>query len=60
MDAPIVGNYVNWTLSREERQFSMLRRVCTRLSSRAKEGTGRKKRRRGEDAPVMDETKTGA
>lgn len=33
IDASIVRNYVNWTLPGAERQFSMLRRACTRLSS---------------------------
>lgn len=38
MDTLAVRNCVNWTLPRVERQFSMLYRACTWLSS--KKGRG--------------------
>lgn len=51
MDAPIVRNYVNWTLPRAERQFSTLCRACTRLSgSERGNEVGKRRRKRKREA----------
>lgn len=60
MDAPIARNYVNWTLPRAERQFSMLRRAYTRLSSSEKGNGSEKRGNGGRTRSLMDETKRGA
>jgi len=59
MDAPIVWNYVNWTLPRAERQFSMLCRACMHLSGGERENKVEKRRRKRKRPDGWDKERNG-